>query len=79
MRAFMLAGAPTSIRMYSEDFRIGRTLFSNGALMAEEIDVLIAKTQALRSDCAIRFTLRMSWAGKSGRAFHLEGLPVRIG
>ena len=27
--------------MYSEDFRTGRTLFSEGALMADEIDVLI--------------------------------------
>ena len=42
--------------MYSEDFRTGRTLFSKGALMAEEIDVLPAKRQAGRIDCAIRFT-----------------------
>src|SRR5882724_6618830 len=42
--------------MYSEDFRTGRTLFSKGALVAEEIDVLPAKRQAGRSDCTIRFT-----------------------
>jgi hypothetical protein len=50
---------------YNEDFRTGRTLFSKGALTAEEIDLpascschllLIRQRQAGRSDCAIRFT-----------------------
>lgn len=65
--------------MYSEDFRTGRTLFSKGALMAEEIDVLIRQKTRGKKRLRDSFQAMMSWAEKSGRAFRLEELPGLIG
>jgi predicted metalloprotease with PDZ domain len=65
--------------MYSEDFRTGRTLFSKGALMAEEIDVLIRQKTGGKKRLRDSFHAMMSWAEKSGRAFRLEELPGLIG
>ena len=61
--------------MYSEDFRTGRTLFSKGALMAEEIDGLIRQKTGGKKRLRDSFHAMMSWAEKSGRAFRLEELP----
>jgi len=65
--------------MYSEDFRTGRTLFSKGALMAEEIDVLIRQKTGGKKRLRDSIHAMMSWAEKSGRAFRLEELPGLIG
>ena len=65
--------------MYSEDFRIGRTLFSKGALMAEEIDVLIRQRTAGKKRLRDSFLAMMIWAEKSQRAFRIEELPGLIG
>lgn len=63
---------------YSEDFRIGRTLFAKGALMAEEMDVLIR--QQTRGRKRLRDSLRamVKWGERSGRAFRIGELPALI-
>ena len=62
--------------VYSEDFRVGRTLFSRGGLMAAEMDARIReKTQGGKR---LRDALRhlMAWSAKNRRAFQIEELPV---
>lgn len=65
--------------MYSEDFRTGRTLFCKGALMAEEIDVLIRQKTGGKKRLRDSFRAMMTWAEKSQRAFRIEELPGLIG
>jgi predicted metalloprotease with PDZ domain len=48
--------------MYSEEFFTGRTLFSKGALMAEEIDVLIRQKTGGKKRLRDSFHAMMSWA-----------------
>src|SRR6266566_5947033 len=50
--------------MYSEDFRTGRTVFSKGALTAEEIDVLIRQKTGGKKRLRDSFHAMMSWAEK---------------
>jgi predicted metalloprotease with PDZ domain len=62
--------------LYSEDFRIGQSLFSRGALMAAEMDDRIrAQTngQKFLRD-ALRFL--MDWSARNRRAFRTEELPM---
>jgi predicted metalloprotease with PDZ domain len=62
--------------LYSEDFRVGRNLFSRGALMAAEMDDRIRdKTQQKKS---LRDALRylLDWSEKNRRAFRVEELPM---
>jgi predicted metalloprotease with PDZ domain len=51
--------------MYREDLRTGRTLFSKGALMAEEIDALIRQKTGGKKRLRDSFHAMMSWAEKS--------------
>jgi predicted metalloprotease with PDZ domain len=61
---------------YSEDFRIGRTVFSRGGLMAFEMDQRIRAgskgTRRLRD--ALRHLL--AWSEKNKRGFRIEELPA---
>jgi predicted metalloprotease with PDZ domain len=62
--------------LYSDDFRVGRNLFSRGALMAAEMDNFIrAQTQGKKS---LRDALRylLDWSERNHRAFRTEELPV---
>jgi predicted metalloprotease with PDZ domain len=62
--------------LYGEDFRVGRNLFSRGALMAAEMDDRIrARTQQKKS---LRDALRylLDWSEKNRRAFRVEELPA---
>jgi predicted metalloprotease with PDZ domain len=62
--------------LYGEDFRVGRNLFSRGALMAAEMDDRIrAKTQQKKS---LRDALRylLDWSEKNRRAFRVEELAA---
>lgn len=61
---------------YSEDFRIGRSVFSRGALMALEMDEHIREVSAGRT--RLRDALRhlVAWSARSGRAFRIEELPA---
>ena len=64
--------------MYSADFRIGRTLFGKGALMALEIDQKIR--ERTNGKKRLRDSLRslVKWGEHSGRAFRHEELPGLI-
>ncbi len=62
--------------LYGEDFRIGQSLFSRGALMAAEMDDRIrAQTNGRKS---LRDALRhlMDWSERNHRAFRTEELPA---
>jgi predicted metalloprotease with PDZ domain len=62
--------------LYSEDFRIGRTVFSRGALMAEEMDSFIRKET--NGQKRLRDALRylVAWSAREKRAFRIDELPV---
>jgi predicted metalloprotease with PDZ domain len=62
--------------LYSEDFRIGRTVFSRGALMAEEMDSFIRKET--NGQKRLRDALRylVAWSAREKRAFRIDALPV---
>jgi len=86
-----LADAPASIRRmstvelsrvasprYGSDFRLGRNVFSRGALMAAEMDALIrAETGGAKS---LRDGLRhlLVWTRGRGGTFRAEDLVARI-
>jgi predicted metalloprotease with PDZ domain len=62
--------------LYSDDFRVGRNLFSRGALMAAEMDDLIrAQTQGKKS---LRDALcyLLEWSEHNHRSFRTEELPA---
>ena len=61
--------------LYSDDFRVGMSLFSRGALMAAEMDDRIqAQTSSQKS---LRDALRylIAWTAKNHRAFRTDELP----
>ncbi len=61
--------------MYSEDFRTGRTVFSRGGLMAQEMDQKIrGSTNGARR---LRDGLRalIAWSAREKRAFRIDELP----
>jgi predicted metalloprotease with PDZ domain len=64
--------------MYSDDFRIGQTLFSKGALMAAEMDQEIH--ERTRGKKRLRDSMRslVKWGEQSGRSFRIEELPGLI-
>ncbi|MBM3813098.1 MAG: hypothetical protein FJW20_15860 [Acidimicrobiia bacterium] len=60
---------------YSEDFRVGRLLFSRGGLMAEEMDRhIVSQTQGKKS---FRDALRalVAWSLRERKPFRVEDLP----
>ncbi|MBM3790816.1 MAG: hypothetical protein FJW35_10785 [Acidobacteria bacterium] len=61
---------------YSEDFRIGRNIFSRGGLMAAEMDERIRSESG--GNKRLRDALRylVSWSEASGRAFRIEELTA---
>jgi predicted metalloprotease with PDZ domain len=62
--------------LYSDDFRVGMSLFSRGALMAAEMDDQI-RTQS-SGQKSLRDALRhlMEWSRQNHHAFRTEDLPV---
>jgi predicted metalloprotease with PDZ domain len=62
--------------VYSEDFRVGRTLFSRGALMAADMDARIR--DATRGERRLRDALRhlMAWSARHRRGFEIAELPA---
>jgi predicted metalloprotease with PDZ domain len=84
----MLAGMPPFIRQmpllelsriastrYSEDFRTGRTLFSRGALLAEELDQKIREASGGRRGLRDFFRYLMEWSATNRRGFRVPELP----
>ncbi|HJX89996.1 MAG TPA: hypothetical protein VJ372_05830 [Pyrinomonadaceae bacterium] len=64
--------------MYSEDFRIGQTLFCKGALMAAAMDDSIRKQTQGRNRLRDSLRALVSWSEHSGRAFRIAELPGLI-
>ncbi|MCO6509478.1 MAG: hypothetical protein J5I65_01685 [Aridibacter famidurans] len=64
--------------MYSEDFRTGRTLFSKGALMADEIDRLIRERTNGKKRLRDSLRAMVKWGVENKRPFALEELPGLI-
>lgn len=64
--------------MYSDDFRIGQTLFSKGALMAAAMDDSIRKQTHGRKRLRDSLRALVSWGERSGRAFRIAELPGLI-
>jgi predicted metalloprotease with PDZ domain len=64
--------------MYSEDFRTGRTLFSKGALMADEMDRLIRKETSGKKGLRDSLRAMVAWGLKNKRPFTLEEFPGLI-
>lgn len=62
--------------LYSDDFRVGMSLFSRGALMAAEMDDHIREQAGGQK--SLRDALRhlMEWSRQNRHAFHTEDLPV---
>jgi len=63
---------------YSEDFRIGRSVFSRGGLMAAEMDERIRKESGGRKSLRDALRYLVDWSARSGRAFRIEELPSII-
>lgn len=64
--------------LYSEDFRTGRTVFSRGGLMAQEMDQRIrARSGGTKR---LRDALRglVAWSAREQRAFRIDELPTRF-
>jgi predicted metalloprotease with PDZ domain len=61
--------------MYSEDFRTGRTVFSRGGLMAQEMDQRIRG--ATRGAKGLRHALAalIAWSAREKRPFRIDELP----
>lgn len=64
--------------MYSEDFRTGRTLFSKGALMADEMDRLIRERTNGKKRLRDSLRAMVRWGVENKRPFTLEELPGLI-
>src|SRR5262249_10806771 len=64
--------------LYSEDFRIGQTLFSKGALMAAAMDDSIRKQTHGRKRLRDSLRALMHWREHSRRAFRIAELPGLI-
>jgi predicted metalloprotease with PDZ domain len=62
--------------LYADDFRVGQSLFSRGALMAAETDARIRSQTAGQK--SLRDALRhlMEWSERNHRAFRIEELPA---
>lgn len=66
----------TASTMYSEDFRTGRTVFSRGGLMADEMDKKIRG--ATNGTKRLRDGLRalVAWSAREKRPFRIDELPA---
>jgi hypothetical protein len=64
--------------MYSGDFRIGRTLFAKGALMAAEMDQRIRRRTNGRKRLRDSLRALVKWGEQSRRAFRSNELPALI-
>ena len=64
--------------MYSTDFRVGRTLFIKGGLMAEEMDQKIRERTNCKKRLHDSLIGMVKWGQQSGRPFTTEELPGLI-
>jgi len=60
---------------YGADFRIGRNLFSRGALLAYELDLFITEKSNGQKSFKDVMNGFLDWTEKNGRAFRYEEIP----
>jgi predicted metalloprotease with PDZ domain len=60
---------------YSEDFRIGRSVFSRGGMMALEMDEKIRRDTGARRRLRDALRYLVAWSARSGRAFKIDEIP----
>jgi predicted metalloprotease with PDZ domain len=63
---------------YSEDFRVGRLLFSRGGLMAAAMDDRIRAGSNGSRSLRDAFRYLVAWSARERRAFEIEELPDLI-
>jgi len=64
--------------MYATDFRIGRSVFSRGALMAIEMNNYLKEKTAGKKSMKDVFRYLYQWAKKNKRPFTMEEFPLLI-
>ncbi|MEP7321253.1 MAG: hypothetical protein ABI761_05015 [Saprospiraceae bacterium] len=68
----------TASTMYALDFRLGRAVYSRGALMALEMNEYIKKKSFGKKSMKEVFQYFYLWAKKNNRAFTIEEFPVLL-
>lgn len=63
---------------YSEDFRVGRTLFARGGLLAAAIDDRIRERTGGRKSLRDALRALVAWTARERRAWTIEELPARF-
>lgn len=63
---------------YSEDFRIGRTTFARGGLMADAMDRRIRERTSGAKSLRDAFRHFVAWTARERRAFRLDEIPALI-
>jgi predicted metalloprotease with PDZ domain len=64
---------------YSEDFRIGQTLFCRGALLADALDTTIRQQAAGGRSLRDSIRTMLVWSAREKRGFRIDELPRLIG
>ncbi len=64
---------------YSEDFRIGQSLYTRGALLAGELDATIRERAAGGRSLRDSIRAMVVWSAREKRGFRLDELPRLIG
>jgi len=64
---------------YSEDFRIGQSLFLRGALLADELDTTIRERAGGGRSLRDSIRAMMVWSAREKRGFRVDELPRLIG
>jgi predicted metalloprotease with PDZ domain len=68
----------TASTMYAVDFRIGRSIYSRGALMAMEINEYLKSKTGGRKSMKDIYRYLWQWANENKRAFTMEEFPKLI-
>jgi len=68
----------TASTMYGSDFRIGRAIYSRGALMAIEMNEYLKKESGGKKSMKDVFRFLYNWSKENKRAFTMEEFPLLI-
>ena len=68
----------TASTMYGSDFRIGRAIYSRGALMAIEMNEYLKKESGGKKSMKDVFRFLYNWSKESKRPFTMEEFPLLI-
>ena len=68
----------TASTMYGPDFRIGRAVYSRGAMMAIEMNIYLKEKSGGKKSMKDVFRYLYNWSKENKRAFTMEEFPVLI-